>query len=224
MKIFIIHGEHTLDSYNRLQEYTKKAKENDWEIQYVEKDISNLQDAFLEQSLFGKERLLIIKDIQLINDKLLKWLTQNEKRIKINLIIYHKGIITQKLIKSLPKKDKVEEYKIPKLIWNFLDSFYPGNIKNAYKLFHEVIKNQPVEFVFAMLARQIRDIYWAKVDSSTMEYPSWRVSKYKNLAIKYDTKTLETLIDEMSLADINSKTSHTDLTRSLDFLMAKYLE
>ena len=224
MKIFIIHGEHTLNSYNRLQEYIKKAREKDWEIQYAEKDDKNIREIFLGQSLFLKDRLLVIKDIQILSGVFLNWLKDNEKRIPGSLIIYHRGKISSRLIRSLPKTDKAEEFELPKFIWSFLDSFFPGNAKNAYKLLHEAIKTEPVEFVFAMLARQIRDIYWAKVDPSTMECPSWRVAKYKNLASKFKTETLEELIDEMSQADINSKTSHTDLTRSLDFIIAKYLE
>ena len=224
MKIFMIHGEHTLNAYNRLQDYLKKARERGWEIEYVEKSSDSVRQTFLGQSLFTKERLLVIKDIQLLDSKLSKWIDNNRKRISSNLIIYHRGIIPQKLIKSFPKPEKVEEFKIAKMIWNFLDSFFPGNAKNAYKLFHEVIKDEAVEFVFAMLARQIRDIYWAKVDPKTMEYPPWRVAKYKNLSSKFDKEVLEELIDEMCRTDINAKTSHTDLSRSLDFIIAKYLE
>lgn len=224
MKIFIIHGEHTLNSYERMQDYIKKAKEKGWEIQNIDVDNQNLQDAFLGQSLFTKNRLLILKEIKLLNANLLKWLSANEKKIDLSLVIYHRGIIPQKTIKALPKLEKVEEFKITKLIWSFLDSLFPGNAKMVYKLFHEVVKNEAVEFVFAMMARQIRDIYWAKVDPKTMEYPAWRVGKLKNLASKFSQEGLETLIDEMVQADINSKTSHTDLEKSLDFLIAKYLE
>lgn len=224
MKIFLIHGEHTLNSYNRLQEYIKRAKEKEWEIQYVENDGKNIKDIFLGQSLFQKERLLILKEIKLINPNFIKWLKNNEKRLTGSVIFYHRDIISARLIKSLPKTDKVEEFKITKLIWSFLDSFFPGNVKNTIKLFHEVVKTEAVEFVFAMLARQVRDIYWAKVDPKTMEYPTWRIAKYKNLSSKFKTETLEELIDEMSQTDINAKTSHTDLSRSLDFIIAKYLE
>jgi hypothetical protein len=102
MKIFMIHGEHTLNSYNRLQDYLKKARERGWEIEYVEKGSDSVRQTFLGQSLFTKERLLVIKDIQLLDRKLIKWIDNNHKRISSNLIIYHRGIIPQKLIKSFP--------------------------------------------------------------------------------------------------------------------------
>lgn len=224
MKIYVIHGEHSLNSYQRLRDYIKRAKENAWEISYIDKDVVNTKEVFLGQSLFSKKRLIVVKDIGLFNINFIKWLKKNIDRIDADLIVYHNGVINAKILKSLSKPDKNEEFKIPKLIWSFLDSFFPGNAKNAYKLFHEVIKNEPAEFLFSMLARQLRDIYWAKFDPKTMEYPVWRIGKLKNLASKYDKDELEMLIDEMAKADMNAKTSKADLTDSLDFIIAKYLE
>ncbi len=224
MKIFLIHGDHTLNSYNRLQDYVKRLKDQNIEIQRIENETKEIREKLLGQSLFSNSRFIIIKDINIINSNLIKWINKNDKRINANIIIYHRGIIPQKLIKSLGRIEKNEEFKIPKLIWSFLDSFFPSNIKNAYKLFHEVLKNEPIEFIFAMLVKQTRDIYWTKVDPKTMDYPSWRVGKLKNLASKFDLEKLEKLIEEIAITDIKVKTSQADLTQSLDFLIAKYLE
>jgi DNA polymerase III delta subunit len=224
MKIFVIHGEHSLNSYERLQEYIKRAKSKKWEIKYYENGSNGFKNEILGQSLFSEKRLIIIKDIKLLSKSNTKWLQNNQERVQCNLIIYHKASIPKRTINSLPKTDKIEEFKIPKLIWSFLDSFFPRNAKNCYKLFHEVIKKEAIEFVFAMLARQVRDIYWAKVDSKTMDYPSWRLNKLKKQASRFSKKDLENIIEDMSNADIKSKTSHTNLEKSLDFIIAKYLE
>lgn len=224
MKIFIIHGEHTLDSYERLQEYVKKAKSKNWEIKYFENVSSELKNELIGQSLFSDKRLIIVKDIKLLSKNNIKWIKTNQNRIQLNIIIYHKGALKKTFINSLPKADKIEEFKIPKLIWSFLDSFFPGNSKNCYKLFHEVTKNESIEFLFAMLARQVRDIYWARVDPKTLGYPSWRIGKLKKLASRYTKNDLEKLIEKLVEADIKSKTSHTSLEKSLDFLIATVLE
>ncbi|MBN1969276.1 MAG: hypothetical protein JW870_07905 [Candidatus Delongbacteria bacterium] len=224
MKIFVIHGDHTLNSYERLQSYVKKARSKEWEIINIDKSTNSVKEEILGQSLFNEKRLLVIKDVKLLTPSLVKWIKNNEGRINCSLIIYHNNIIPKRALNTLPNPEKLEEYKIPKLIWSFLDSLFPGNVKNIYKLFHEVIKNEAVEFVFAMLARQFRDIYWAKVDPKTMDYPAWRVSKLKKLASHYKKNELEKIIEELSLVDINSKTSQASLENSLDFLMVKYLE
>jgi len=224
MKIFVLHGDNTQYSYNRLQKYIKKAKDRGWEINYVESKNINIREVILGKSLFDKERLLIINDISVLDKGLINWLKSNSKRIDCYLIIYHHSLLNKNFLKSLPDPDKIEVFEIPKLIWSFLDSFFPGNAKNVYKLLHEIIKNEPPELLFIMLARQLRDIYWAKVDSKTMEYPAWRVSKLKKLASKFSINLLQELIYEMSKADIGSKTSQSELTDSLDFIMAKYLE
>ncbi len=224
MKVFVLHGEHNLNSYSRLQEYLKAARKKDWEIQNIESNVTNLRESLVGQSLFNKSRLFVLKDIMLLDKKNLDWLRKEGKNIEGGLLIHHKGLLPQRLLKSLPKLEKIEVFKVSKLIWNFLDSFFPDNAKNAYKLFHEAEKTDPPEFIFAMLAKHLRDIYWAKVDAKTLDYPSWRKGKLMSQAAKFDKEKLEKLIDELALADIKAKTSQTELPDSLDFLIATYLE
>lgn len=224
MKIVILHGEHTLKSYERLQKYLSVAKRKSWEVSVVADDKENLREVLVGESLFTKDRLVVIEDTKLLTSDFLKWLKKNSDGISTNLVIYHKGVMHQRTIKALPKVEKVEEFKLTKLIWSFLDSFFPGNAKNVYKLFHEAIKTDPPEFIFAMLVRHIRDIYWAKVDARSMEYPPWRIGKLKGLAAKFEKDKLVKLIDELSVADIKAKTSQMELTDSLDFIIATHLE
>ena len=134
-------------------------------------------------------------------------------------------------MKQLPKIDKVEEFKLPKLIWSFLDSCFPGNAKNALLLLHEIIKNEPVEFVFSLLAKHLRDLYWVKVDSppgqrpsGPVAYPSWRVEKLKRQSHKFSEGSLEDLINSLAQADIKAKTSQGELIDLLDFIIATKLE
>jgi hypothetical protein len=75
-----------------------------------------------------------------------------------------------------------------------------------------------------MLVRQLRDMYWARVDPKSLAYPTWRIGKLKKLTSRFDKNALEKLIYEMGKIDIESKTSRGELSKSLDFLMAKYLE
>lgn len=224
MKLFIIHGDHSLNSYEKLQEYLSKAKNKGWETINIDREKENFKNELIGQSLFSEKRLVILNDIRFLTKSNSEWIKDNQDRIRCILIIHHKGIVKKSMLNKLPKPTKIEEFKIPKLIWSFLDSFFPNNSKNCYKLFHEVIKNEAIEFVFAMLARQVRDIYWAKIDPKTLNYPSWRLNKLKKLSSRFSRKELEIIIEEMSQADIKSKTSQADLSKSLDFIIAKYLE
>ena len=113
---------------------------------------------------------------------------------------------------------------MPRLIFTFLDSIYPKNVKKVLVLFHELIKNEPVEFVFALMARHLRDLYWVRVEPKSLPYPSWRVGKLKGQSSKFKFETLKDLIARMAEIDIAVKTSKSDLISSLDLLIVFSLE
>jgi DNA polymerase III delta subunit len=169
--------------------------------------------------------------MKLINKKDGEWLKKNKNAVEANVVIYHKGVVTKTALKILPKPDKIEEFKLPKLIWNFLDSFYPGNAKNCLNLLHEIVKKEPIELVFFLLVKQVRDVYWARVGSppgqrpsGPVAYPPWRVAKLKKQALKFDENVLKKVINDFANADIKSKTSKAKLIDSLDFIIATKLE
>lgn len=224
MKIIVLHGDDTLRSYERLQKFVKAARRRNWEVQRVSDSSFNLSEILVSDSLFQKERLVVVEDSKLIDKTLVKWLQKKADSINVTIVIYGGRTLTKAFIKSLPKIEKVEEFKVPKLIWQFLDSFYPGNVKKILPQLHEIVKKEPVEFVFALLAKLLRDLYWVKVDSKTLTYPSWRIGKLKHQAAKFKKFKLRELISGLASADIKSKTSQSNLLTELDFIIASKLE
>ncbi|KKQ97536.1 MAG: hypothetical protein UT24_C0012G0132 [Candidatus Woesebacteria bacterium GW2011_GWB1_39_12] len=231
MKIIILHGDNTLESYERLQKFIDNAQSRSWEITRISNASQNIPEALVSTSLFDKEKFVVIENANLINKTTANWLKKNGSELNLTLIIYNQGILSQTFLKQLPKIDKVEEFKLPKLIWSFLDSCFPGNAKNALLLLHEIIKNEPVEFVFSLLAKHLRDLYWVKVDSppgqrpsGPVAYPSWRVEKLKRQSHKFSEGSLEDLINSLAQADIKAKTSQGELIDLLDFIIATKLE
>ena len=151
MKIIVLHGDYTTKLYERLKKFIEIAKKRGWEI--VNDEISQTP------SLFNKQSLTIIRKYNLISKKDIL----NILKIPGTLVIYNEGIIPQTFLKELPKETKVEEFKLPKLIWNFLDNI-------SVKLLHQVIKTEPIEFVFSVLSKRFRDLYCAKNDVGSMIY------------------------------------------------------
>lgn len=127
MKIIILHGEDTLKSYARLKQFIEVAKKRNWEILY--------DDISITPSLFGNERLTIVRDYKLLQ----------KNTVEGTLVIYHEGTLPVTFLKTLPIDTKIEEFKLPKLLWNFLDNM-------SIRSFHEIIKTEAVEFVFIMIA------------------------------------------------------------------------
>ncbi len=225
MKTILLHGDYTQASYERLQKFIKVAKKRGWEIQRINSNKSlSPPEALTSAALFASNRLFVLEDVRSIKKQELEWLAKKSVKIEGNLVIYHGGFLPQTILKSLPKDTKIEEFKLPRLIFAFLDSFFPKNNKKALNLFHQVSEKEPVEFIFALLSRHLRDLYWVKVDAEGLNYPSWRISKLKKQAKFFSESLLKEVILDLAEADIKAKTSKASLKDSLDFLIITKLE
>jgi len=206
MKIIVLHGDYTTKLYERLNKFMDVAKKRGWEI--VNDEIVRTP------SLFNKERLTIVRKYNLLSPK--KDIP-NILKIPGTLVIYNEGTIPQLFLKQLPKDTKIEEFKLPKLIWNFLDNI-------SVKYLHEVIETEPIEFVFSVLSKRFRDIYWVKVSESSLPYQPWQIGKIKRQAQKYSTESLQNIISKLAEIDVKVKTSKADLISELDLMLIKSLE
>ena len=225
MKVILLHGDHSLDSYHRLQKLIQVAKERGWEIIKIgSKDNLSLPEKFTTSNLFQGERLFVVENLTKIKKAHLEWFKKNVKRLSGTTIIYHTNTITGGLLKLIPKASKTEEYKLPKLIFKFLESFWPGNSTNSIRLLHEVIKDESPEFVFNLLSRHLRDLYWVALDKDSMSYPGWRISKLTHQAKRFEEGKIAELINTLAETDIKVKTSKASIIDSLDFIIASELE
>ncbi len=225
MNIVILHGDDTEKSRARLEKFIETGKKRNWEIQKIDGETPfSLPELLGSSSLFQKERLFILEDILTLKKSDISWLTKKAKGIKANLIIYNDDFIRETLIKQLPKPVKVEEFKLPKIIFDFLSSFYPGNAKRAISLFHNVLLHEPPEFVFFLLARQLRDLYWVKVSEKTLLYPNWRIKMLKSQSERFSEEKLISIISLLSKMDVSSKTGGSSISESLDLAIITQLE
>ena len=213
MKILVLHGENITASRERLFNLVAQYRRKGWEIFKTDKT-----DELLTDTLFGQKRLYIVEKIKNIDYKSLT------NKFDSNIIIWHEGNFPTTLLKKLPKITKVEKFDLPFLIYKFLDSFFPENTKNCLQILHEIILTNPPEFVLALLARHLRDLYWVKTDPETVDYPSWRVAKLKKQSNSFTIGGLKRLIIDLSDDDIKSKTSVADLATSLDLIIIKELK
>ncbi|MFC1625643.1 hypothetical protein ACFL1Q_01210 [Patescibacteria group bacterium] len=205
MKTILVHGDDTLRSYLRLKKFIEVAKKRSWEV--IENEL------IPTPSLFGKKQLIVSRHYQDISKSELKYI----EKFSGNLVIYHEGYISKYFIKFLPKDTKIEEYKLPKIIWSFLDN-------PTLKVLHKLIKTEPVEFVFTLLARRYKDLYWIKKDPKTFEGQSWQISRLKKQADKYSVEELEDIIQNLAIIDFEVKTGQAELVSALDFMFATKLE
>lgn len=224
MKIIVLHGDDTEKSYGRLQKFVEVAKERSWEVIYMDDSPQSFEEVLSATSLFGGERFFILRDIKKLGKKETSWLNKKYPELSGNLIIYHDGLLNVTFLKSLPKDIKIEEFKLPVLLWNFLDNLTPGYVERNIKTLHKIIEKQPIEFIFSLIAKQFRDLYWAKIGATGNQIPGWKLLKFKTAASKFSEEQLKEIIGKLSEIDIKVKTSRANLTDELDLLILKHLE
>jgi DNA polymerase III delta subunit len=224
MKIIVLHGDDEKRLYERLQKFVSVAKERGWELTYLNESNSSVREQLSTSSLFSNDRFFVLKDIKNLGKKEVEWISSNSEKLEGTLIIYHIGRVPVAVLKSLPKETKVEEFKLPVLLWNFLDGITPGNSERIIKNLHKIVETEAVEFVFTLISKLFRDLYWAKTEPQSMPYPSWRVGKIKSQASKFTIEKLEEIISLLSEIDIKVKSSKAKLIDELDLMIIKQLE
>ena len=148
MKIIILHGDDTQKSYKRLTKFIDVAKKRHWEISYIDEDSTSFRETVSATSLFGNERFFILKNIKKLGEKDIEWLKKNHDNLAGNLILYSDSVLNVKTLKSFSKDSKIEEFKLPVLLWSFLDGMFPGQGDQSVRKLHKIVEKQPVEFVF----------------------------------------------------------------------------
>lgn len=224
MKIIILHGDDSEKSYARLQKFVDVAKERSWEVSYIEDSGTSFEEALSATSLFGNERFFILKDAKKISKKEFLWLNKKSAELTGTLIIYSDSVLNAGLLKSFPKDSKIEEFKLPVLLWNFLDNLIPGKSEYCIKILHKILEKQPVEFIFSLIARHFRDLYWVKVDAASAGFPFWKINKLKSQASTFTEDKLKGMLGVLAEIDIKVKTSKAELTDQLDLFIIKQLE
>src|SRR4030043_1791073 len=215
MKIIILHGDDEKKLYARLARFIETAKSRSWEVSYLDDPKLSIQEQLSSSSLFGTQRFFILRDIKRLAKRELIWISKNIGKLPGNLIIYHEGYIPLTVLKSLPKDIKIEEFKLPVILWNFLEGLYPGNSTKSIQKLHILFEKEAPELIFTLIAKLFRDLYWVKMDATTLPYPSWRVGKLKTQSSKFTVDQLKLLIASLTEIDIKVKTSKSDLVTEL---------
>lgn len=183
MKTIVLHGNDNNKSYERLQKFISEARKRGWKI--TDFSIQEIEN----QSLFGEECFYLLYDYKLLDKKTVEKL----KKYSGNLIVYNTGKIPVPTLKSL-NADKTELFELPQVLWKFLDNI-------TIKGLHEIIKTQPLEYIFAMIAWKLKQNY-----------------------LKNPNEKNANLINELAIIDVKSKTTNTKLLTLLDLFIAKHLQ
>lgn len=123
-------------------------------------------------------------------------------------------------IKELEKKFpdlKVEEFKLPPVVFQFVDSLKPGNQKIFLPLWQKYLSREVPEIAVSMITRQLR----LMLNPESPDLAGWQKAKINSQATAFGKERLVQLYKKILEIDyqVKSGTSATDLVTSLELLL-----
>lgn len=224
MAIVILHGDNQVESRKRLSFLISAAKKKGFDIRRLEGKGLIPNDLLLagrSQSLLGDNILVVVEDFLTLSKKAPDFLGNASQNPEATFVFWESKPLSASILKKLPPGAKAEEFKIPRVIFKFLDSLVPGNTKASLELFHAALKESQEEFIFTMLARQVRLLIWAKEDPEGLNLPSWQKTRLLKQAEKISKVQLRLLHGKLLEIDRENKKSQLPegLSSSLELLL-----
>jgi len=188
------------------------------------KEITSENLAKLTGSLFKKQNEAIVFEnfFSLPAASLKKILPDVEKIEKdFPLFFWEEKELTPAKLNLLGKELKAVNFKTPALIFKFLDSLNPDNLKPPLYFFHELSKDQPAELIFFMLLRRIRELLAVKTDTNLIKGAPWQKSRLIAQAKPFALADLKKIYLNLIELDWRNKTGQLGI--SLESAMINWM-
>ena len=214
--IVLFHGDNLVSSRDNLKELVDRAKEKGQEIVRLNGLTVKPEDliqALDSASLFGQTRLVVVEELfsrpkSAEREQIFKFL--KTFIASLNLIFWEKKEIGKLVMHHLPQGTQVKLFKTPALVFKFLDQLSPQTKNKALELYHQLLKQTPVELVFYMVCRQIRLLLLAG-DRQITSGPPWMIGKFKKQAGLFTKDKLLTIYRELFRIEKSLKTGTTQM-------------
>ncbi len=229
--ITLIHGSDITASRNYF--YLEKSKlQNTITLTGSTITYPDLMQALQGNGLFESDQTILVDELFSKRkpsselDSITTLISQTTQKV----IIWESKDLTAKQLGNFKKAD-IKQFKLPSVLFSFLDAIYPLNGKNAISLFHQVISDQPEELVFFMLVRHIRTLLTLSPmnpEPSSHEQISevsrlapWQKSKLEKQAHLFTKAQLLNFYKQLYGLEYGQKTGtlNQPLLASLDFLL-----
>lgn len=225
-QITVYSGEDIISSRKAFLEHLERLKNEDFEITRVSgKDTTEESLELLSSptSLFGQKRVLAIEN-------LLAGTKSKEKDKIIQIISSLNCFFVLWENKNFTKGDQLKypnfvfkNFKLPPVLFTFLDSLSPKKINDNLRLFREAIVSTDPNFLFLMLIRQIRLLILASDKNDLLKLAPWQKGKLQKQARFFTSEKLKEINQRLLQIDFAQKTSQTpfSLGHQLELLLTE---
>jgi len=223
--ITVFHGDSLVMSRKAFLEALETARGENKEVVHLEgKTLSpnKLTLALESKSLFKDDKNIFIENLLSLpkskeKEKLTKILGDNRS---LGIFLWEGRELNRSFLEE-NHHFKFQIFKLPSIIFKFLENLRPGNTQVLLDFFHQSLERDDPEMVFALLIRQIRLLILAKEGEKYLTGAGWQKSKLINQAKLFTQEQLKIIYKKLLLIDFQKKTSQTpfSLISCLDLLL-----
>jgi len=214
--ILLLHGDNLVSSRDNLKELVDQAKGKGQELIRLNGLIVKPEDliqALDSASLFMQTRVVVIEELfsrpkSFEREQIFKFLKNLSANVE--LIFWEKKELGKLVLNDLPQGTQIKLFKTPVLVFKFLDQLSPQTKNKALELYHQLLKQTPVELVFYMICRQIRLLLLAG-DRQMTSGPPWMIGKFSKQASLFSKDKLLTIYRELFRIEKSIKTGKTQM-------------
>ena len=222
----LLHGENLAESRLELALEIQKARQEGLEVIIIEakkSDLTNIRSALESNSLFGKEKLIVLENFFSLPDSAFK---------RKALAYFKKGQFQHKIIfweektiKNLPLAIPARLFRLDPALFRFLDSLSEGKKKENLEGLFGAKKKEKTEMIFFMIRRQIRLLILAADlgEKGLTGLAPWQKGKFLNQAKQFHLDHLLILYGNLLNIDYEQKISRDPfkLHARLDLFVAE---
>jgi len=226
--ITIIHGDDISSSRIFLNEVRSKHL-NSQLVDGNSLTVTDLTQIMTGGDLFNTEQTIIIEHFYARRKSLKEFAALvellSEKALEHEIFIWEGKELDKKAL-SLFKHVTIKTYKLPQILFLFLDSIKPGQGVTLVQIYHKLLKHTEAELLFFMLIRQIR-LMLALVHKSSEQIDEvkrmapWQLNKLQKQAAIFSPRQLRSIHTQLYMLDKGMKTGTLSmpLRSAIDILL-----
>ena len=187
---------------------------------------ANLTQALESEALFGGGTLVIIENLFGKLGKKQKNIADLAEIIirssnTSDIILWEDREVSITVIKSLGKAVKIQLFKTPISLFQFLDSLGAGSTKNSLLLFQKTLETHAPELILSMIVRRMRQCIMLKDNVTPEGLQDWQASRLTAKAKYFTMKKLLSMYQRLLDIEyaIKSGNSAFTLTQQLEQLV-----
>lgn len=210
--ITLLHGDYIEASRNELNRLKREAVEK--EIRQLDGqsiEATTLVQSLESTSLFGVDTLVVV-------ERLFGKLGRQQKKIEElcrillkatgDIVLWEDKEIGAAVIKNLGTPT-IRVFKLPVLIFQFLDGIKPGQAKTLLDVFAKLTLAEAPELVFAMLVKRLRLLIQISDGVSPAGAAGWQLTRLTTQAKSFTMSELVRLYEDLGEAEYAVKSGQS---------------